>query len=80
MGSSFFSHLIVRKGAILVDGIDTSHTRSNGFTFEYRLLLTFSEKRDIVVDVFQDDVDSSFAGQLLYAVILHLKQIFKQQF
>ena len=62
--------LVVGEGAVLVDGVDSGDTRSDGFSLEHRFLFPFGEERNVVVDVLQDDVHRRFAGQLLHSVIL----------
>ena len=66
--------LIVGESAVLVDGVDSGHARTNGLALQDRLLLTFGKQRDIIVDVFQDNVNCSLAGQLLDAVVLKKKK------
>ena len=63
-------YLVVGKRAVLVDGVDARHRRADRFALEHRLLFALGEQRNVVVDVFQDDVDGRFAGQLLHAIIL----------
>lgn len=62
--------LIVGKSSVLVDGVDSGHARTDGFALQHCLLLTLGKQRDVVVDVFQDNVHGGLAGQLLDAVVL----------
>jgi hypothetical protein len=63
-------YLIIRERAVLVDGIDLRHFRPDRLALEHRLLLPLGEERDFVVDVFELDVNSRLAGQLLSPVVL----------
>ncbi len=63
-------HLVVREGAVLVDGVDPGDDGADGLALEDPFLLAFGEKRDLVVDVFEDDEDSGLAGKLLSTVVL----------
>ena len=64
------SYLDVGERAVLVDRGDPGDDGADGLAFEDPLLLAFGEERDLVVDVFQDDEDGGFAGQLLGSVVL----------
>lgn len=55
---------------VFVDGVDSGHGRSDGLALEHCFLLAFREQRDIVVHVFENNVNSCLTGQLLDAVIL----------
>lgn len=64
------TYLVVRKRAILINSIDPSHTGAYRFSFQYSLLFTLGEQGDIIVNIFQNDVDSSLTSQLLDSIIL----------
>lgn len=55
-------YLIVWESSVFVDSVDSGHARPDRLAFQHRLLFSFREQRDVVVDVFQDDINSRFAG------------------
>lgn len=65
-----WTHLIVRKSAILIDRVDLSNFTTDWLTLEHSFLLTFGEQRYFVVNILQDDIDGRFRSELLGTIVL----------
>src|SRR3954467_11228245 len=53
-----------------VDGIHLTHSCPNVFTLGHRLLCSFREQWDLIINIFQYYVDRGFGRKLLSSVVL----------
>ena len=66
----WWSHLIVRESAVFINGINSGDASSYGLSLQHRFLLSFSEQRNVIIDILKHNVHCCFTGQLLHPIIL----------